>query len=144
LRTYPKNSPQAAARLVALAMLADGNMCKSEQDVLARMDACRQLGLDSQALHQVVHSLCEDLLATSSRNWGAACRVDEATLSALLSEIDSPALRLRVLNLCAAVSGADRHWSDGERLLLETALADWSMPHSISRPLVQQAGRYHG
>lgn len=144
MRTYPKNSPQAAARLVALAMLADGNMCKSEQDVLAKMDACQQLGLDPQELHQVVHALCEDLLATSDRNWDAACRIDGATISALLAEIDAPVLRLRVLNLCAAVSAADKQWSDGERFFLETAIGDWRMPPSIARPLVQQAGWHHG
>jgi uncharacterized tellurite resistance protein B-like protein len=125
-------------------MLADGNMCKSEQDVLTKLDACGQLGLGPQELHQVVHALCEDLLATSNRNWGAACRVDETTISALLAEIDAPALRLRVLNLCAAVSGADRQWSEGELRLLQTALVDWRMPPSIARPLAQQAGWHHG
>ena len=30
MRTYPNNSPQAAARIVALAMLADGQVCKAE------------------------------------------------------------------------------------------------------------------
>ena len=39
MRTYPNNSPQAAARIVGLAMLADGNVCKGELDVLDRHGA---------------------------------------------------------------------------------------------------------
>ena len=44
MRTYPNNSPQAAARIVALAMLADGHLCKTELDLLERMDAIARLG----------------------------------------------------------------------------------------------------
>ena len=46
MRTYPNNSPQAAARIVALAMLADAQLCKAEIDVLERLRAHEeQLGL---------------------------------------------------------------------------------------------------
>ena len=34
MRTYPSNSPEAAARIVALAMLADGNVCHREMQAL--------------------------------------------------------------------------------------------------------------
>ena len=30
MRSYPRNSPQAATRILALAMLADGHQCASE------------------------------------------------------------------------------------------------------------------
>ena len=36
MRTYPSNSPEAAARIVALAMLADGNVCHREMQALTR------------------------------------------------------------------------------------------------------------
>ena len=39
MRTYRINSPQAAARIVGLAMLADGHLCKAELDVLDRHGA---------------------------------------------------------------------------------------------------------
>ena len=34
MRSYPKNSPQAAARIVALVLIADGHVSQSEIDAL--------------------------------------------------------------------------------------------------------------
>lgn len=51
MRTYPRNSPQAAARIVALAMLADGHVCRSEIEALERCDAAARLGLSRASLH---------------------------------------------------------------------------------------------
>ena len=76
MRHYPKNSPQAAGRIVALALLADGHLCKRELDVLDQFDAHGQLGLTQGALHAVVHGFCEDLLATANGHWDAAFQLD--------------------------------------------------------------------
>jgi hypothetical protein len=34
MRSYSRNSPEAAARIVALVLIADGHVCRSEFDVL--------------------------------------------------------------------------------------------------------------
>lgn len=140
MRTYPNNSPQAAARIVALTMLADGHLCKSELDVLERLDGHSQLGLAPAELHAVVHALCEDLLATSHQNWQAACRVDAGTLAELLAEIDDPDLRVTVLGLCAAVAVADRQMATGEIGVLTAAFEQWKLPRDVVRP--RPAGSY--
>ena len=44
LRTYLNNSPQAAARIVALAMLADGHLCKTEGESVMLTAADQQWG----------------------------------------------------------------------------------------------------
>lgn len=45
MRSYPANSPEAAARIVALALVADGHVSLIEIDTLQRQDiACRQIG----------------------------------------------------------------------------------------------------
>ncbi|MFM2118860.1 MAG: hypothetical protein RL722_328, partial [Pseudomonadota bacterium] len=36
MRHYPRNSPQAAARLVALTLVADGHLAPAELEALAR------------------------------------------------------------------------------------------------------------
>ncbi len=41
MRTYPTNSPEAAARIVALALLADGHLSLIEIDALERRP-CRR------------------------------------------------------------------------------------------------------
>ena len=45
MRSYPHDSPQAAARIVTLAMLADGAVSGAEIDALDRSGVHQQLGL---------------------------------------------------------------------------------------------------
>jgi hypothetical protein len=127
MRTYPTNSPQAAGRIVAMALLADGHLSRAELDLLDRLDVHRQLGLARTELHTVVHGFCEDLLASANGGWADACRVDRATLYGLLAEIDAPALRLRVLQMCADVVEADNHVAEGESTLLRAAIDHWGL-----------------
>ncbi|MBC7603001.1 MAG: TerB family tellurite resistance protein [Ramlibacter sp.] len=131
--TYPNNSPQAAARIVALAMLADGHLCKSELDALDSVDVHEQLGLSPGELHVIVHGLCEDLLVSSQGAWGAACRIEPDTLASLLAEIDDTALRAKVLQLCLRVFAADEHLADGETVILAAVVAHWGL-HRETNP----------
>lgn len=55
MRPYANNSPQAAARFVALAMVADGDLCMAEVGVLDRLGAHEQLGPEAEQIHVVVH-----------------------------------------------------------------------------------------
>ena len=125
MRTYPTNSPEAAARIIALAMLADGNLCQSELEMLERAGGHSQLGLSPEESHAVLHALCEDLLATSHGDWGSACRVSAETFSALMAEITDANLRAKVLRLCAVVIAADEQVTENESRLLAAAVEQW-------------------
>lgn len=133
MRTYPTNSPEAAARIVALAMLADGNLCKTEMDMLERIGAHSQLGLTQKQLHGVMHTLCEDLLATSHGDWESACRVSPATITSLMHEIDDAELRSKVLRLCALVIAADELVTENESRILSAAVDQWRQPPNALR-----------
>jgi uncharacterized tellurite resistance protein B-like protein len=134
MRTYPRNSPQAAARIVALSLLADGHLCKAEIDRLDRLEAHHQLGLERTELHAVLQTFCEDLMASMHLTWEEACRVDARTLAELMAEIDDPELRLRLLNLCVAVVEADEHVSDGESTVLGAAIEHWGLQRAMLAP----------
>lgn len=127
MRHYPCNSPQAAGRILALALLSDGHLSRRELDMLDRLDAHTQLGLGRTELHSVVHSFCEDLLSSMHLSWGDACQVDQATLAALMADIDDPALRRTLLRLCLAIVDADDHVADGESVMLTAAIAHWGL-----------------
>jgi len=127
MRSYPTNSPQAAARIVALTMLADGHLAKSELDVLERQGAHDQLGLDRETLQSVLHAFCEDLLHSAHLTWSDACRIDPRTLAQLMAEVDDPALRLKVLQLCLKVVQADDHVAEGETIVLGAAVEHWGL-----------------
>jgi uncharacterized tellurite resistance protein B-like protein len=127
MRHYPRNSPQAAGRILALALLSDGHLSKRELDTLDQLDAHVHLGLGRTELHTVVHGFCEDLLSTMYMSWGDACQVDQATLSALMADIDDPALRRTLLQLCMAVVEADGHVAEGDSMMLSSAINHWGM-----------------
>lgn len=125
MRTYPLDSPQAAARVLAVAMLADGHLSSAELDTASRLDACAQLGLSPAELESVLHAFCHDLLATRCLANGSFCAIDEQTLSALLAEVQDPALRRLVIRLCTEVMNSDAHLADGEATVLAAALDQW-------------------
>ncbi len=125
MRTYPRNSPEAAARILALVLVADGHVCRSEFDVLNRLEAERELRLPPGELPQIVRALCEDLLLASDASGALLAGLDAAALGGLLAEVDDPALQRQVLDLAVAVAAADRHLADGESVVLEAARRHW-------------------
>ncbi|MBI5270071.1 MAG: TerB family tellurite resistance protein [Burkholderiales bacterium] len=139
MRSYPTNSPQAAARIVALAMLADGHLCRREVAAVEALPGERRLGLSPEEWQGVMHGLCEDLLASHpDMAWGDACRVDADTLRALLAEITSPPLREQVLSLCLAVAEVDQRFTDGEAWLLNAAVREWHLQSQVFQHLTAE------
>jgi hypothetical protein len=128
MRTYPRNSPEAAARIVALALTADGHVCSSEDRALDRLNVTRELGLAPGEFPGIVQALCEDRLLAPASWADPACDLDGDLLSTLMSEIDDPALRRKVMRLCLAVAVADDYLADGEIALLAAMLDAWR-PH---------------
>lgn len=131
MRSYLSNSPQAAARIIALAMLADGHLSRAELEDLVAQGVHGQLGLQPEELFAVVQTCCEDLLAVTQLTWADACRVDARTLSGLMAEIDDPALRLKVLALCISVVEADNFVAEGESAVLGAAVEHWGLQRAM-------------
>ena len=100
MRTYSPDSPEAAARIVALMVLADGHVCRSEMQALDALHATAQLQLAPGALQAVLRGLAEDLQTHAYPQWGSTCQMDNQTLCALLDEVRDPALRQRVIDEC--------------------------------------------
>jgi len=134
MRSYPTNSPEAAGRLVALAMLADGHLSREEMLCVERLGLYEDLGMGPQQIQLCVLSLCEDLMFTRQLAWADACKLDSWTLDSMLAEIDDPALRRKVLQACVAVVEADHTVSDGESLLLVSAVEQWDMQREMLEP----------
>ena len=126
MKTYAPNSPQAAARIVALAMIADGQLKLVEREALNRLDISSSLGISRQEWTTVVGDLCADLLASAAGN-GVLCKVTPEDLAQVLSAIDDPGLRIPVMQLCMAVADADRSLAPGEAVVLRAMVEHWGM-----------------
>jgi uncharacterized tellurite resistance protein B-like protein len=128
MRSYPVNSPQAAARVLSLLMLADGHLSRPELDQLTRLDAHGRLGVERDEMFKVLNTYCEDRLHATHMNWVDACRVDLPTLRQLLAEIEAPELRQTLLDLCLALVGADTDVAEDELRVLNEAAQAWNLP----------------
>ncbi|ABE35145.1 tellurite resistance TerB family protein [Paraburkholderia xenovorans LB400] len=125
MRTYPRNSPQAAARIVALALTSDGHVSSSEERVLDRLNIAGELGLAPAQFERIVQTLCEDHSVAQPSLAPPVGHLDPAMLTTLIDEIDDPALRRKVIRLCVAVAVADDYLADGEIALLAAVLNAW-------------------
>ncbi len=125
MRSYPRNSPEAAARIVALVLIADGNVSRSECDVLNRMDGPRELGLEPEGLQRIVQTLCEDLLMGHNGSGSLLGGVDDSAMASLMAEVDDSVLQRKVLQLPIAAAHTDKHIADGEALALAAARLHW-------------------
>ena len=143
MRRYDRNSPQAAARIVALTVLADGDFGAAELGLLDEIAAHRTLGLEREALHAVIDEFCEDLLSSNQLAWADACPVDEYTLASLMDDIDEPELRRKVLGLCLRLAGVDDLVAEGESVVLMAAMAHWRLNlhglHSLESRSMRQS-----
>ncbi|MDO9435495.1 TerB family tellurite resistance protein [Hydrogenophaga sp.] len=125
MRTYRTNSPEASARLLAMALVADGNYSLTEIRALDRLKAPEQLGLSSDAFKDVIETFCEDLLNASQGEWTGSARMDASMRQQLLAEVQDPALRKKLVALCHAIVHADGHEAHGETALLDTLTFAW-------------------
>jgi uncharacterized tellurite resistance protein B-like protein len=132
--SYPVNSPQAAARIVALTVVADGDIGAAEIEWLDRLAVHEQLGLARHEMHALLDTFCEDLLSSDQLAWADACPVDERTLAELMAEIQDPALRLTLLRVCVELAEVDARVDDGETAVLVAAVEHWGLHREMVRP----------
>lgn len=125
MRSYPIDSPQAATRLLAMALVADGHYAIAEIKALDRLDAPARLGLAPDAFKAVIDHFCEDLLLATHGEWLGSAAIDSATRRSLFAEVRNPALGAEVRALCEAVMLCDSHLADGEVALLDELAKAW-------------------
>jgi hypothetical protein len=127
LKNYPLNSPEAAGRIVALVLMSDGHVCRSEIEVLEKLKAHEQLGLAPGAIPRLVQDLCEDLMSGLCATGSLIDGVDDAMLASFMAEVNDPALRARVLQVAEAITEADSHLADAELTVVAAARRHWGL-----------------
>jgi hypothetical protein len=61
VRKYTNNSPEAGARVVALALMADGAIDRNERLLLERQNVIAQLGLNNEQFDAIYYAYCTDV-----------------------------------------------------------------------------------
>jgi hypothetical protein len=130
MRAYPRNSPAAAARIVALALLADGHLSRTELAALLRQEAHERLGVSPLELQDILQHLAEDLTSIGAPVWTGGV-LDETLVAALLHEVDDPGLQRTVLGLCNSTAEADGVVTDGEHVVLDACRRRWRIVEAL-------------
>jgi uncharacterized tellurite resistance protein B-like protein len=127
MRHYPSNSPEAMARLIALALMADGAMDLSEIESLQRHEIAKDLGLDDRQFDKVIHDFCEDMMTFAHRAPTGQFELDQKSIDALLGEIQDPELQNQLLSSMLHIVNAEGTLLSGEVALVSRAMTRWGL-----------------
>jgi hypothetical protein len=125
LRAYPVNSPRAKARLIVLALLADGQLEKAEFDSLEKRGVYASLGLSREDFVAVLLDFCSDVARLPSNR--GSYMLAPAVLDDLLDEVDDPAARKALMWHIAATICSDGRLAEGEEQLFRQAIDAWQL-----------------
>lgn len=127
MRQYPANSPEALARIVAIAMMADGAIDSSELKSLERHDIIKRIGLDQARFDKVFYEYYADLSTSAHRLPSGQFELDALTIGLLLDEIRDPELQKMALRSMLDVVNSDRCLTGSEASLIAQALKQWEI-----------------
>lgn len=127
MRKYTQNSPEAGARVVALAMMADGAIDRREILLLERLNVLARLGLDNEQFDSIYYEYCTDMLASAQRNASGQLELDKPDIKALLDEISDPVQQKNILRIMLDMVNADHRLTASEASLIALALEHWGM-----------------
>lgn len=126
MRRYPVNTPLAAARVVALTLLADGTISRGELNALVRLGFYDRLGVSPSDMQAVLEDLARDLFEFGAPVWShGADGLHPLLVRCVLDDVTDAQLRQQVLGICATVAEADSHLTDGENAILHLARTKW-------------------
>lgn len=125
MRHYPVDSPQAAARLLALILVSDGQYSMTELRAIEQLQAPGRLGLTAEELRAVIDQFCQDLLSMSKGPWIGSAQLDGTALKALFDDVQTPRLRREILSLCKGLVLADEYEAEGEVAMLDAMEKAW-------------------
>lgn len=125
LRGYPVDSPGAKARLIVLALLADGKLDAEELEGLRRRGAFRELGIAQENFYAVLYDFCSDVTRVPAGTGNYL--LSPELLEGLFAEVQNPAQRRILLHLIFDVIRSDGHLAIGEARLFWNAIDAWQL-----------------
>jgi uncharacterized tellurite resistance protein B-like protein len=125
MRSYAKNSPEAMARIIALILLADGDLDDGEAEMLDHLGLYDRLGVSRNTFIRVVQEYFEDLLHDDT---GDRIRLlDAQRLDAVLDAVDDEKKRIDLAAMMLSLISADGVMNDAELATLRHVLVHWGL-----------------
>ena len=127
MKTYPPNSPEAVARVIAMTMITDARLDDRELEVMDRLFLYDIMGLDREAFSAVVRTYCDDLVRHGGAEGGRIDLMDRERIDDIIGQVDDPERRLQTARMIATVAKADGHLHDAELALFRHVLTRWNL-----------------
>ncbi|HOY03233.1 hypothetical protein [Zoogloea sp.] len=125
MRSYPTNSPEALARLIAMAILADGRLDNREVDWIKHNDTAALLGVDRDTLIQVLLDCCRDVINEAEQE--RVFLLEDHRLARLADDLTDPSLQKVALSAMLILAKTDGSVSGGEETLLRFLMSRWGL-----------------
>jgi uncharacterized tellurite resistance protein B-like protein len=125
MRHYAPDTPEALARVVVAALLADGGLDISELESLENNAVIQRLGMSTDEFDRVVHDFCNDMQSTALRDHTGQLGLDRETIGYLLADVRAPELQMSLLRILLDIVSADGQLSQGELTVVSQAMMRW-------------------
>lgn len=138
MRAYPKDTPEAITRLLALSVIIDGGGSPPEIAATYRIAILDHVGMQENDFNQVLQDMCADLPTTPD----GLVKVETDMIDQMLAEIVRPDLRLSLWKAMWRLIYADDMLADAEIALLLRVTSAWGIEAAldgsgrIARPIL--------
>lgn len=133
--TIDRSRGDAAARVLALLVAANGQIEADELATLDRLDAFARLGVSRGRFVELAQR-CIDEVGSGLHEHSWLRSSDLVYVDRLLDAVEDETTRLLVCRLCAAAVTADGRVSRDERMIYNHALARWHInPEQVSEAI---------
>ncbi len=127
MRTYPANSPEAIARILAMVMITDGNMDARELDALEKLHTYDLIGIERRRFAQILSEYCDDISDEADEDDGSIKLIDKARVDTLLDGITDQGKRILTCAITVDLCKSDGEISDPEMTLLRYMMQKWNI-----------------
>lgn len=123
---YPKNSPQAIARILAMVIVTDNKLDPRELEMPEKLHFYEAIGINREEFVRVFYDYCEDLF-DSADDKGIVHLVDVERINHFLEEIDDRRKQVLTCAMALDLAKADEEFSDVEIALVRHMMGHWSV-----------------
>jgi hypothetical protein len=127
MRPYPADSPEAMARLLTLALVADGSVHRDELALLEQNELMTQIGIDKSRFEAVYCEFHEDMWDCAERLADGYLVLAPAVVDRLLDDIRRPALQMMLVRSFLDIGNSDQVLTGAETELLARAMRRWDV-----------------
>ncbi|GAB6039867.1 TerB family tellurite resistance protein [Endothiovibrio diazotrophicus] len=123
---YAKNSPEAMAAIVSMAMIVDAEIDDREIEVLDRYSVYALLDIAPSTFAEVFEGYLEDLAGEGPAE-EPVTTVDRERIDHLLAAVDDPEKRILLCSILFKIIVADNQVHETEAVLFNHILEHWNL-----------------